>query len=179
VGLLGALKTTAALIESARQAAEEIADPSEKVWGLRDLAEEVARLGDPARAAALIEQALETAKGIGDPRAKDETLRTLQEVAAEIGDPARADALIEQIGRAMGESLPLPGLSAGDRRDTTWLWRDRDPVEFAARLRYWRNARKEAERYTNDNDRRAKALAKILEVWAESQQQALAKVDAR
>ena len=54
------------LFEQARQTADGIGDPRDRVWAEGDLAEAAAKIGDPVRAAALIEQARRMADGIGD-----------------------------------------------------------------------------------------------------------------
>jgi tetratricopeptide (TPR) repeat protein len=166
-GAVGAWTAAGALLDESRQAAEEIGNPRDKAWTLRDLAEAVAAMKNPAKAAALIEQARQAAEEIGDRWDKARTLASLAEVTKEIGDPVSAAALIEQARKAAGDlgdtalTMPVP-------EDLTWLLRERDPVESSARVGAWRWARQIAEEYPLPDDR-ARALATILEVWAEGE----------
>jgi hypothetical protein len=175
----GAWTGAAALIEEGRQAAEEIADPKAKAWALRDLARITAQTRNPGKAAALIEQARQAAEGIGDRWDKAQTLASLAEVTQEIGDPTKARALYEQARQTAGDPAEIaPTLT--DPRDLSELSRllDRDPVEQAARHGAWRRARQMAGEYAPGDDR-ARALATILEVWAERRNPALAEVGAQ
>ena len=120
---------------------------------------------NPQKAAALIEQGRQAAEGIGDRWDKARTLVSLAEVTGRIGDPAKAAALEEQAQKVAGDlgdtarTMPVP-------EDLTWLLRDRDLVESFARAGDWRRARQRAREYPMADDR-ARALATILEVWAE------------
>ena len=162
-GMVGAWTAGVALLDESRQVADEIGDPRDKALTLGGLAEAAATMKNPTKAAVLMEQARQAADGIGDRWDKARTLVILAEVTERIGDPARAAVLREQARQAgdLGDTASTTSVP----KDLTWLLLDHDPVERFARSGAWRRARQWAHRYTFDD--RARALATILEVWAE------------